>query len=43
MSIDATTGVDTLAFFTQYATAAGAQVQVADSAQAAVRAITALR
>ena len=43
MSIDATTAVDTLALFTQYATATGAQVQVADSVQAAVRAITALR
>jgi L-lactate dehydrogenase complex protein LldG len=43
MSIEATPGVDTLALFTQYATAAGAQVQMADSVEAAVRAIAALR
>jgi L-lactate dehydrogenase complex protein LldG len=43
MSIDSTTGADTLALFTQYATGAGAQVQVADSPEAAVGAITTLR
>ena len=43
MSIDATAGVDTLALFTQYATAAAAQVQRVDSVEAAVAAIAALR
>jgi L-lactate dehydrogenase complex protein LldG len=43
MSIEATPGVGTLALFTQYATAAGAQVQMADSVAAAVQAIAALR
>jgi len=43
MFIDSTAGADTLALFTQYATGVGAQVQVADSLEAAVRAIGALR
>jgi hypothetical protein len=43
MSIDSTTGADTLALFTQYAMGVGAQVQVADSPEAAVQAISALR
>ncbi|HET9019999.1 MAG TPA: LUD domain-containing protein, partial [Acetobacteraceae bacterium] len=43
MSIDATAGVDALALFTQYATAAAAQVQTVDSMEAAVAAIAALR
>ena len=43
MSLDAITGVDTMALFTQYATAAGAQVQTAGSPEAAAQAIAALR
>jgi L-lactate dehydrogenase complex protein LldG len=43
MSLDANTGVSTPALFMQYATAAGAQVQTADSPEAAAQAIAALR